>query len=63
MWGYYSREDTNWADKFWGIWGIFCRTISTHFGTELVVFSNFFCFSDLTRIYPKYDIGRNLFEK
>ena len=23
----------NWADKFWGIWGIFGRTISTHFGT------------------------------
>ena len=21
-----------WADKFWGIWGIFGRTISTHFG-------------------------------
>ena len=24
---------TNWADKFWGIWGIFGRFISTHFGT------------------------------
>ena len=24
---------TNWADKVWGIWGIFGRTISTHFGT------------------------------
>ena len=23
-----------WADKFWGIWGIFSQTISTHFGTE-----------------------------
>ena len=22
-----------WADKFWGIWGTFGRTISTHFGT------------------------------
>ena len=22
-----------WADKFWGIWGIFGQTISTHFGT------------------------------
>jgi hypothetical protein len=22
-----------WADKFWGIWGIFGRNISTHFGT------------------------------
>ena len=25
---------TNWADKFWSIWRIFGRTISTHFGTE-----------------------------
>ena len=25
---------TIWADKFWGIWGIFGRFISTHFGTE-----------------------------
>ena len=24
---------TNWADKFWGIWGIFGWIISTHFGT------------------------------
>ena len=23
---------TNWADKFWSIWGFFGRTISTHFG-------------------------------
>ena len=23
---------TNWADKFWGIWGILGQTISTHFG-------------------------------
>jgi hypothetical protein len=23
----------NWADKFWGIWGIFGQTISTHLGT------------------------------
>ena len=22
-----------WAGKFWGIWGIFSQTISTHFGT------------------------------
>jgi hypothetical protein len=26
-------EIPNWSDKFWGIWGIFCRFISTHFGT------------------------------
>ena len=32
---------TNWADKFWGIWGIFGKTISTHFGTvsPLAMFS------------------------
>jgi hypothetical protein len=24
---------TSWAGKFWGIWGIFGQTISTHFGT------------------------------
>ena len=24
---------SNWADKFWGIWSIFSQTISTHFGT------------------------------
>ena len=24
---------TNWVDKFWGIWGIFGQTISTHCGT------------------------------
>ena len=24
---------TNRAEKFWSIWGIFGRTISTHFGT------------------------------
>ena len=23
---------TNWPDRFWGIWGIFDQTISTHFG-------------------------------
>ena len=23
---------TNWANEFWGIWGTFGRTISTHFG-------------------------------
>ena len=29
---------TNWANKFWGIWGIFDRTISTHGGTALSMF-------------------------
>ena len=26
---------TFWAETFWGIWGIFGRTISTHFGTVI----------------------------
>ena len=26
-------RQTIWTDKFWGIWGIFGRFISTHFGT------------------------------
>ena len=32
---------TNWADKFWGIWGIFSQTINTHFVTvsPLSIFS------------------------
>ena len=32
---------TNWADRFWGIWGIFGRFISTNFGTvsPLSIFS------------------------
>ena len=29
---------SNWADKFWGIWGIFDQTISTHFGTVSPLF-------------------------
>ena len=28
-----------WADKFWGIWGIFGQFISTHFGTLSSLFS------------------------
>ena len=30
---HFGLGQTNWADKFWGIWGIFGQTISTHFGT------------------------------
>jgi hypothetical protein len=26
----------NWAEKFWDIWGIFGRFISTHFGTVIL---------------------------
>jgi len=29
----FGLGQTNWANKFWGIWGIFGQTISTHFGT------------------------------
>ena len=29
----FGLGQTNWADKFWGIWGIFGHTINTHFGT------------------------------
>jgi hypothetical protein len=29
----FGHGKTNCADKFWGIWGIFGQTISTHFGT------------------------------
>ena len=29
----FGLGQTNWADKFWGIWGIFGQTISTNFGT------------------------------
>jgi hypothetical protein len=37
----FGRGKTNWADKFWGIGGIFGQTISTHFGTvsPLSIFS------------------------
>ena len=29
----FGFEQTIWADTFWGIWGIFSRFISPHFGT------------------------------
>ena len=29
----FGLGQTFWAEFFWGIWGIFGRTISTHFGT------------------------------
>jgi hypothetical protein len=37
----FGLGQTNWAYKFWGIWGIFGQTISTHFGTvsPLSIFS------------------------
>jgi hypothetical protein len=29
---YFGLGQTNWADKFWGVWGISGQTISTHVG-------------------------------
>ena len=29
----FGLGQTSWADKFWGIWGIFGQTIRPHFGT------------------------------
>ena len=29
----FGLGQTNWADKFWGIWDVFGRFISTHVGT------------------------------
>ena len=52
-----------WADKFWGIWGIFGQFISTHFGTvtPLSMFSiNQPLFLQKTKpLYPnlKYYLG------
>ena len=34
----FGLGQSNWADKFWGIWGIFGQTISTHFGTVSPLF-------------------------
>jgi hypothetical protein len=34
----FGLGQTNWADKFWGIWGIFSQTSSTHFGTVSPLF-------------------------
>ena len=33
----FGLEQTFWAEIFRGIWGIFGRTISSHFGTEFLV--------------------------
>ena len=40
QWSLFSSKafglgQTIWADKFWGIWGIFKQFISTHFGTNV----------------------------
>ena len=38
----FGLGQTNWADKFWGIWGIFDRTISTHFCPCFPLFNHHF---------------------
>ena len=69
LWSLFSSKfetfglgQTIWADKFWGIWGIFSRFISTHFGTvsSLSMFSiNQPLFLQKTK--PLYPNRRNLF--
>ena len=41
-------EKTNWADKFWGIWDIFCRNISTHFGTPCFLLFNHYVYKKIS---------------
>ena len=38
----FELGQTNWADEFWGIWGIFGWFISTHFGTASPFFHVFY---------------------
>ena len=42
----FGPELTNWADKFWGIWGIFGQTIRSHFAA-VSRFSMFFIIQPL----------------
>jgi hypothetical protein len=59
----FGLGQTNWQDKFWGIWGIFGQFISTHFGTvsPLSMFSiNQSLFLQKTKPlhpHPKYLFG------
>ena len=32
----FGLGQTNWAEKYWGIWGIFGQFISTHFSTVVI---------------------------
>ena len=45
----FGLGQTNWADKFWGIWGIFGQTISTHFATV----SPLSMFSIIQSLFPQ----------
>ena len=57
---------TNWADKFWGIYGIFGQTISTHFG-KVSPLSMFFHYSTIIStsqiIIWVWDLNLNLGSK
>jgi hypothetical protein len=58
----FGLGQTNWAENFWGIWGIFGQFISTHFGTvgSLSMFSiNQPLF--LQRTKPLYPNPKHLF--
>ena len=59
----FGLGQTNWADKFWGIWGILGQTISTHFGTvsPLSMFSIIQPLS-LQKTKPSYPHSKYLFE-
>ena len=49
-------DQTNWVDKYSGIWGIFGQTISTHFGT-MSPLSMFFIIQPLLLQKPKPNIS------
>ena len=69
----FGLGQTNWAEIFWGIWGIFGKTISTILALWVPgcpwenVSGSFltknFWFLDLKHITPKYDIGCKEFWK
>jgi hypothetical protein len=48
---------TIWVDKFWGIWGIFGRFISTHFSTVFSINQPLF----LQKTEPLYPNPKHLF--
>ena len=52
---------TNWADRFWGIWVIFGQAISTHFGTvsPLSMLFNHYFFKKLSLDIPSPNIYPN----
>ena len=47
----FGLGQTSWADKFWGILGIFGRTISTHFGTVFHYVFNHYFYKKLQNTY------------